>query len=89
MGVSGVAYSLVGTRNRWIHTFFSTTYLAALGVTVLILYVMSVPVSEALQGGYVAAIVLSGCAVGAGSTFFKELTEGLGCALGGFCVSMW
>src|SRR5699024_11192708 len=23
------------------------------------------------------------------SMFFKELTEGLGCALGGLCVSMW
>lgn len=87
--ITGLIYTLVGIKNRWIHTFFSTAYAAALGITVLIVYVMNVPVSNALQGGYVAAIVLSGCALGAASVFFKELTEGLGCALGGFCVSMW
>lgn len=89
MLLTGLAYALIGIKNRWIHTFFSTAYLAALGITVLILYVMPVPVSNALQGGYVAAIVVSACAVGAASTFFRELTEGFGCALGGFCLSMW
>lgn len=63
--------------------------MTALGVTVLIVYVMTVPVSNAVQGGYVVAVVMSGCAVGVASIFFKELTEGLGCALGGFSVSMW
>lgn len=89
MLVTGAIYTLIGIKNRYIHTFFSTAYLAALGISVLIVYVMSVPVSTALQGGYVAAIILSGSAIGVGSIFFKELTEGLGCALGGFCVSMW
>lgn len=89
MMVTGLLYALVGIKNPWIHAFFSTAYMAALGITVLIVYVMNVPLSNALQGGYVAAIILSGCAVGAASMFFKELTEGLGCALGGFCVSMW
>ncbi|PHH87922.1 hypothetical protein CDD83_8237 [Cordyceps sp. RAO-2017] len=89
MLLTGVIYTLVGIKNRWIHTFFSTAYITALGVAVLIVYVMTVPVSNAVQGGYVVAVVMSGCAVGAASMFFKELTEGLGCALGGFCVSMW
>jgi hypothetical protein len=89
MLITGVVYTLVGIKNRWIHTFFSTAYISALGVAVLILYVMNVPVGNALQGGYVVAIVMSGCAIGAASMFFKELTEGLGCALGGFCLSMW
>lgn len=89
MLLTGLAYALIGIKNRWIHTFFSTAYLAALGITVLIIYVMPIPVSNALQGGYVAAIVVSACAVGAASTFFRELTEGFGCALGGFCLSMW
>ncbi|XP_044724328.1 uncharacterized protein HRG_02224 [Hirsutella rhossiliensis] len=89
MLLTGLTYTLVGIKNRWIHTFFSTAYITALGVAVLIVYVMTVPVSNAVQGGYVVAVVLSGCAVGAASMFFKELTEGLGCALGGFCVSMW
>lgn len=89
MMVTGLVYALVGIKNPWIHAFFSTAYMAALGITVLIVYVMNVPLSNALQGGYVSAIILSGCAIGAASMFFKELTEGLGCALGGFCVSMW
>ena len=89
MLITGVTYTLVGIKNRWIHTFFSTAYITALGVAVLIVYVMNIPVSNAIQGGYVVAVIMSGCAVGAASMFFKELTEGLGCALGGFCVSMW
>ncbi|KAI6781094.1 uncharacterized protein J7T54_003261 [Emericellopsis cladophorae] len=89
MLITGVIYTLVGIRNRYIHTFFSTAFLVALGIAVLIVYVMNVPVSRALQGGYVAAVIIPGCIVGVASIFFKELTEGLGCALGGFCVSMW
>ncbi|KJZ74071.1 hypothetical protein HIM_06520 [Hirsutella minnesotensis 3608] len=89
MLITGLTYTLVGIKNRWIHTFFSTAYMTSLGVAVLIIYVMSVPVSPAIQGGYVVAVIMSGCAVGAASMFFKELTEGFGCALGGFCISMW
>lgn len=89
MLMTGLVYTLVGIKNRLIHTFFSTAYVSGLGITVLIVYIMDVPVNNALQGGYVAAVVLSGCVLGAASIFFKELTEGLGCALGGFCVSMW
>ncbi|KAH7023641.1 hypothetical protein EDB80DRAFT_47726 [Ilyonectria destructans] len=89
MLLSGLTYSLIGIKNRWIHTFFSTAYVGALGVAVLIVYVMNVPVNNGLQGGYVVAVVVSGCALGAASIFFREILEGLGCALGGFCVSMW
>ena len=89
MLLTGLVYTLVGIKNRYVHTFLSTAYMTSLGVAVLIVYVMSVPVSHALQGGYVVAVVMAGCAVGAAAIFFKELTEGFGCALGGFCVSMW
>lgn len=89
MLATGAVYALVGIKNRWIHTFLSTAFITALGVAVLIVYVMTLPVTNAVQGGFVVAVILSGCAVGAASMFFKELTEGLGCALGGFCVSMW
>ncbi|PHH64437.1 hypothetical protein CDD82_1772 [Ophiocordyceps australis] len=89
MLTTGLIYTLVGIKNQWVHTFFSTAYMTALGIAVLIMYVMSVPVSNAVQGGFVVAVVVSGCLVGAASMFFKELTEGLGCALGGFCISMW
>ncbi|KAJ4170047.1 hypothetical protein NW754_006188 [Fusarium falciforme] len=87
--LTGIVHALVGIRNRMVHTFFSTAFSAALGVTVLIVYVMKPEVSDGLQGGYVVAVVLSGCLLGAASMFFREITEGLGCALGGFCVSMW
>ncbi|CAH0049191.1 unnamed protein product [Clonostachys solani] len=89
MLIAGGAYTLVGIRNRTVHAFLSVAFSTALGIAVLIIYVMNPPISNALQGGYVAAGILSGCALGVGSIFFKDLTEGLGCALGGFCVSMW
>jgi hypothetical protein len=50
---------------------------------------MSPPVSNAIQGAYFVAAFLTGLIFGALSLIFKELTEGLGCLLGGFCVSMW
>ncbi|KAI1072585.1 hypothetical protein LB507_002696 [Fusarium sp. FIESC RH6] len=89
MLLTGAAYTLIGIKNRMIHTFFSTAFAAALCVAVLIVYVMKSEVSDALQGGYVVAAVISGCILGGASMFFREITEGLGCALGGFCVSMW
>lgn len=87
--LTGVGYTLIGIKNRWIQTFFSTAYMVALAVTVLIIYVMSVPVKDAVQGAYVVAAVVAGCGFGVLSMWFKELNEGLGCALGGFCISMW
>ncbi|KAL7927981.1 hypothetical protein ACQKWADRAFT_318045 [Trichoderma austrokoningii] len=87
--LTGAVYTIIGLRNRWINCFFSTAYLTSLGITVLVVYLMNVPVSLAVQGAYVVAVVLSGCVLGAASLIFKELTEGLGCALGGFSLSMW
>jgi len=79
----------VGIKNAWLHTFFSTAFLSALATTVLIIYVMPVPVSDAIQGAYLVAIAMTGIVLGIGATIFKEITEGLGCLLGGFCLSMW
>lgn len=56
---------------------------------VLIVYVMNPPVRVAVQGAYLVAIFFTGITFGALSIVFKELTEGLGCLLGGFCLSMW
>ncbi|KAI0380965.1 hypothetical protein F5Y04DRAFT_88907 [Hypomontagnella monticulosa] len=89
MLISGVVYALIGIKNAWLHTFFSSAYLASLCVTVLIVYVMSLPVSDAVQGAYVVAGVCTGIILGGAATAFRELTEGLGCLLGGFCFSMW
>ncbi|KAE8336338.1 hypothetical protein BDV24DRAFT_178599 [Aspergillus arachidicola] len=50
---------------------------------------MNPPVRVAVQGAYLVAIFFTGVTFGALSLVFKELTEGLGCLLGGFCSSMW
>ncbi|RHZ74233.1 hypothetical protein CDV55_106592 [Aspergillus turcosus] len=86
---TGAILALIGIRNSWIQVFLSAAFLTSLGVTVLIVYVMNPPVRVAVQGAYLVAIFFTGVTFGALSIVFKELTEGLGCLLGGFCVSMW
>ncbi|EAW17997.1 uncharacterized protein NFIA_079380 [Aspergillus fischeri NRRL 181] len=86
---TGAILALIGIRNLWVQVFLSAAFLTSLGVTVLIVYVMNPPVRVAVQGAYLVAIFFTGVTFGAFSIVFKELTEGLGCLLGGFCVSMW
>ena len=50
--LTGAAYTLVGIKNKFLHIFLSAAYLASIAVTVLILYVMNPPVSNAIQGAY-------------------------------------
>ncbi|RYC63546.1 hypothetical protein CHU98_g2674 [Xylaria longipes] len=87
--ISGAIYTLIGIKNVWLHTFFSAAFLSGLSVTVLIVYVMAPPVPVAIEGAYVVAAVVTGLILGGVATVFHELTEGLGCLLGGFCISMW
>lgn len=87
--VTGASYALIGIKTRWIYCFFSVAFLAAVGVTVLILYVMTVPISNAIQGAYVVAVVCTGVALGGVGLIFRDILECLGCLLGGFCLSMW
>lgn len=87
--LTGIAYAIIGVKNRWIHVFLSTAYLASLAVVVLIVYVCKPPVSDAIQGAYFVGILMSGLIFGGGALVFKDITEGLGCLLGGFCLSMW
>ncbi|EKD20019.1 uncharacterized protein L3040_002304 [Drepanopeziza brunnea f. sp. 'multigermtubi'] len=87
--LSGLPYTLVGIKNKILHISLSAAYLASLSVTVLILYVMSLSVSDAIQGAYLVAVVMTGVVLGGVSVMFAEMTEGLGCLLGGFCFSMW
>ncbi|KAI1175871.1 hypothetical protein F4777DRAFT_299768 [Nemania sp. FL0916] len=87
--ITGAIYTLIGIKNAWLHTFFSAAFLSGLSVTVLIVYVMTPPVPIAIEGAYVVAAVVSGLILGGAATVFHEITEGLGCLLGGFCVSMW
>ncbi|KAJ5176761.1 uncharacterized protein N7482_002638 [Penicillium canariense] len=87
--LSGAAQAIIGIRKQWVHIFLSTAFSAALGVTVLIVYVMNPPVSNAVQGGYLVAVFFTGAVFGGLALVFREITEGLGCLLGGFCMGMW
>ncbi|KAJ5995253.1 hypothetical protein N7481_002230 [Penicillium waksmanii] len=87
--ISGAALALIGIRKRWLYISLSTAFLAALGVIVLIEYVMNPPVTNAVQGGYLVAVVVTGAVFGGLALVFKEITEGLCCLLGGFCIGMW
>ena len=87
--IAGAALAIIGVKKRWLHIFLGSALLAALGVTVLVLYVMNPPVNDAVQGAYFVAACVSGLVFGAICLMFKEITEGLVCLLGGFCLSMW
>ncbi len=89
MLLSGALYTLIGIKTQWIHVSGSSAYLVSLAVTVLILYVMQPPISDGLQGAYVAAIICTGGLLGGLSLLFKDITEGFSTFLGGFCLSMW
>ncbi|SPQ26038.1 315403be-c6a5-49dd-b71d-d5c69440cf92 [Thermothielavioides terrestris] len=86
---TGIVHALCGIRAKRVHTFFSTAFLASLGTTVLILYLMTPPVSSAVQGAFVVAAVCTGAALGGLAVLFIDLAECLGCLLGGFSFSMW
>lgn len=87
--LTGAAYTLVGIKTQWLHCFLSAGFLAAVGVTVLIIYVMNPPISDGVQGAYVVAATGTGMLLGGAALVFKEVTECLACMLGGFCLAMW
>ncbi|KAN0067297.1 protein of unknown function (DUF4203) domain containing protein [Elaphomyces granulatus] len=87
--LSGLVYTIIGIKNQRVQVFLSAGYLTSLAVTVLLVYVMNPPVSDAVQGAYFVAAVVTGTALGVLAIVFKELADGLGCILGGYCLSMW
>ncbi|KAG8532213.1 uncharacterized protein KY384_003854 [Bacidia gigantensis] len=87
--LTGAFYTIIGIKTKWLHIFCSATYLFALCVTILIIYVMHPPVSNAVQGAYFVAAAVTGLIFGAIAVVFADVTEGLGCFLGGFCLGMW
>lgn len=50
---------------------------------------MNLPISDGVQGAFVVAVVGTGAVLGGGGLVFKDITECLGCLLGGFCLAMW
>ncbi|KAF2750419.1 hypothetical protein M011DRAFT_474863 [Sporormia fimetaria CBS 119925] len=87
--ISGAIYTIIGIRSRWLYIFLTAAYLGSLAVTVLIVYLMTPPVSDAAQGGFFVAALLSGVLLGGVALVFTDLVDGFGCLLGGFCLSMW
>jgi hypothetical protein len=87
--LSGTVYTLIGIKNKWIQIFISAAYLTSLSITVLIIYVINPPISNAVQGAYFVAAFVPALIIGGGALIFKDLTEGIGCVVGGFCFSMW
>ncbi|KAH6841071.1 hypothetical protein B0I37DRAFT_408734 [Chaetomium sp. MPI-CAGE-AT-0009] len=86
---TGLAHVLFSAGAKRVHTFFGAAFLAALGTTVLILYLMTTPASLAVQGAFVVATVFTGAALGGIAALFSDLAECLACILGGFSLGMW
>ena len=87
--LSGVIYTLIGIKNKTIQIFISTAYLIALAITVLLIYIIVPPISDAIQGAYFVAAFVPAALIGGLALIFKDVTEGLGSAAGGFALSMW
>lgn len=87
--LTGLLYTLIGIKTKWLHIFLSAAYLTSLAMAVLIVYVMRPPISIAVQGAFFVACLVTGVIFGGGSVIFADVTEGLGCLLGGYCLAMW
>ena len=87
--LTGTAYLMIGIKNKRLHIFFSAAYLTSLAITVLLVHLLDPPISNAVQGAYLVAVVMPGLILGVTSLLIEDITEGLGCLLGGFCLSMW
>lgn len=87
--VTGLFYTLIGIKTKRLHIFLSAAYLTSLATAVLIVYVMHPPISNAIQGAFFVACFVTGAIFGGGSIVFTDVTEGLGCLLGGYCLAMW
>ncbi|KAK2762383.1 hypothetical protein FQN53_007572 [Emmonsiellopsis sp. PD_33] len=86
LSVAGVFLILAGGV---VQISLSAAFLSALAVTILIVYLLQPPISNAVQGAFFVASLVSGLIFGSLCLAFQEVTEGLGCILGGFCLSMF
>ncbi|KAH0353512.1 hypothetical protein KCU83_g3058, partial [Aureobasidium melanogenum] len=91
--LTGCAYACASIKIMRLYMFLSCAYLASICITVLIVYVMSVPdgnVSDGVQGAYLVATVLPGVVLGGVlSQYVQWLAKRSGCIVGGFCIAMW
>lgn len=78
------------TDGNRVHVAFSAAFGAALAVIVLIEYLMNPPVTDAVQGAFLVVAVVTSLLIGSlAKLVFADMTQGLGCLLGGFCIAMW
>ncbi|KAH0373109.1 hypothetical protein KCU65_g745, partial [Aureobasidium melanogenum] len=91
--MTGCAYACASIHFMRLYMFLSCAYLASICITVLIVYVMSVPdgnISNGVQGAYLVATVLPGIILGGVlSQYVQWLAKRSGCIVGGFCIAMW
>jgi hypothetical protein len=76
-------------KKAMLYRFFGMAYLTSLAVTVLVIYCINPPLSNGVQAGFFVAILFAGLLVAGIGVLFPDIVEGAGCALGGFCLSMW
>lgn len=87
--ISGALYLIFGMKRQWIHCSFSFAYLVAIAITALELLLVPTPVSDGVQGGYIAAVIAGGAVAGGLATLRPKFFHFLGSVLGGFCFAMW
>lgn len=79
----------LGSHGEPIYSPTSTMARNSQDIQVLVIYLANPPVSDALQGAYLVAALSTGCITGGLALVFTDVTEGMGCAAGGFCLAMW
>lgn len=87
--ISGAVYTVFGMQKRWIHCFFSFAFLVAMAITALELLLVSTPISDARQGGFIVGVIAGGAAGGGLATLRPTFFHCFGSVLGGFCFAMW
>ncbi|KAJ4420118.1 hypothetical protein N0V82_004565 [Gnomoniopsis sp. IMI 355080] len=87
--ITGALYLVFCMKKQWIHCCFSFAYLFALAITALELLLVPTPISNGVQGGYIAAVIAGGAVAGGLSTLRPTFFHFFGSILGGFCFAMW
>jgi len=89
MSVGLILALFANWRHVLVYCFLSVALCVAVGLVMIILLLMPSNVSNGLQGGFVAVVIIGGSIIGGCATFKPAACEPFGCLLGGFCFGMW